>query len=347
MNDDPLDLVASTAPAITPDTEVLAKVRSTLMQTIDAAETSAASELISIDGHKPRKGRKRRRILPIAAIAVVLAGATGTAWAVFGGGNSGDTTNLSCPSPTGPHSSDVDPDGQAIVGVVTGDPVLDCADAWRKMTTAEPPKMTAYDNGAGAVVVLPTRATAPAEYRRLAPGEYQHADAASLQRNLDDVATGLEAQCDGFEAAAQRTRKILDRLGMRGWTVEQGHPGRVADGTRNCAAAGVDAATHTVMIVGAGQQGDHPFRSFAQQVHDAVENSCLDVGEASKAVRDIAGETTVDNAGTLVDLGAPDVVGITPMHNPLASCTTVTVTVGGNVSVTLEGAEQTSGSDAK
>lgn len=340
MNDDPLDLVGALAPPVTPDLEALARVRSSLMNTIDSIEAPPNPDLIALDGPRRRKQRKRRRFVPIAAAAMVLAGATGTAWAVFGGGNSADTANLSCPSPAGPHSSDVDHDAHVIVGVVTGDPVVDCTEEWRKMTTSAPPTMTAYDNGAGAVVVLPARAPAPAGYRELAPGVYQHAEVATLQRNLDDVATGLEAQCYAFAAAERQTGKVLDRLGMDGWAVEQGHPGRVPDGTRDCAIAAVDAATRTVMIVGAGPRSDHPFRPFAEKVHEAVEHSCLGTEEASKVVRGIAGETTIDEAGTLVDLGAPNVVDVRTVQNAEAACASVTVAVGGNVAITLEGPEQ-------
>lgn len=324
MTDDPIELVGVLAPMTTPDDRVLERVRSTLMESIEPT--------YSVD-----PPARRRRFIPIAAIAAVLALSGGTAWAVANRGSSADTLNLSCPSPAGPHSAQVDPDAHTIVHTVSGDPVADCAATWRKMTTAAPPAMTAYDNGHGGVVVLPAAATPPATYRRLAAGKYQQANAATLQRELDDVATGVQAQCYDYAEAKTRTEKILETLGMRDWTIEQGHPGRVADGTHNCAAAGVDPAGHRVMIVGAGGLGNDPLKPFAEDVHDVVERSCISTDEAVTVINSLAAHTVVRNGDTTVELGAPHVVDITTLDDPNASCTSVTVTVGGNVAVTLVG----------
>lgn len=345
MNDDPIELVGALAPPTTPDDRVLTRVRSTLMDTIDEAAPSTNDDLIAIDGRPGRRRRKRRRIAPIAAIAVVLAGATGTAWAVLGNRNSAETTTLSCPSPAGPHADEVDEDAQTIIPAVSGDPVVDCTAHWRTMTSAEPPKMKAYDNGRGGVVVLAADAAAPKQYRALAPGEYQHADAATLQRNLDDVAVGLEARCYDLDGAKKLTDSMLDALGMKGWKVEQAHPGRAADGKRNCASAGVDAATRTVMILGAGPgRIGTPYRSFAEQLHRTLDSSCLGIDQAEARVQTIASRTTVDVNGQRYKLIDPHGVSITKVPSPDTSCTSVTVTVGGGVSVTLEGPEQPSGS---
>ncbi len=307
------------------------------MTTIETAEPLTNDDLIAIDGRPARRRRKRRRIVPIAAIAVVLAAATGTAWAVLGNRNSAETTNLSCPSPADPHSGEVDPDGHAIIGVASGNPVVDCTTAWRKLTTAPPPDMVAYDNGDGVVVVLAEGTPVPEMYRALDPGTYQHTEVAALQRRLEDVATGLEAACLDFSSARQMAEKTLDELGLENWTVEQGRPGRIADGQRSCAAAGVDGSARTVTILGAGPQGDHPFGPFAVAVHDAVEASCLDIGEATAAVHRIASATTIHNGSISVDLAAPGVVDVDVVEDAQASCTQVTVTVGGKVSVTLDG----------
>lgn len=329
MTDDPIELVAAFAPPTTPDVRVLARVRSTLMDTIEPA----IEPTFSVD--RPR--RRRRRFIPIAAVAAVLALSGGTAWAVANWGSSADTLNVSCPSPAGPHSAQVDPDAHTIVPTVSGDPVADCTATWRKMTTAATPTLIAYDNGHGAVVVLPTSATPPAGYQELVRGDYQQASAATLQRELDDAATGIEAQCYDFAEAKARTGKILASLGMRDWTIEQGHPGRIADGGRNCAAAGVEPGTRTVMIVGAGGFDDDPIKGFATAVHHEVERSCIGTDAARSAIRQLAAHTTVRRGDTTVDLAAPHVLDITTVADPAASCASVTVTTGGNISVTLEG----------
>src|SRR5699024_4880403 len=118
-----------------------------LMHSIHEAETAAEDDLIPIDGpRKTRKHRRRRRILPIVAIVAVLAGATGTAWAVLANRDTADTSTVSCPAPSGP-------DDVVGISVVTGDPVVDCTNAWESLTDEPVPEMTAYDNGDGAVVV--------------------------------------------------------------------------------------------------------------------------------------------------------------------------------------------------
>lgn len=354
MNDDPIDLVTAIAPDVTDAPEVLARVRSNLVTSIEPTpvESTAAAQpngdRIPIDRRPRRTRRVRRRLVPIAAIVAVLAGATGTAWAVFANHDSAETTTVSCPSPTGPHSGEVDTGAETIIRAVSGDPVVDCTAHWRTMTSAAPPKMKAYDNGHGAVVVLAEDATPPASYRTLAPGRYQDANAATLQRNLDDVAIGLEAHCYDFDGAKKLGDSMLDALGMKGWTVEQAAQSRVPDGERDCASAGVDGDTRTIEILGAGADRiGTPYVAFAEKVHRTLDASCLGVDEAERRVQVIAQDTTVDVYGDRYKLVDPHGVLITKVANPDASCTAVTVTVGGTVSVTLEGPEQPSGSVAE
>lgn len=333
MNDDPLDLVSALAPTTTPDDRVLTRVRSTLMDTIDKSEPTTNGDTISLEGDRRNRPNrlKRRRVLPLAAIAVVLAAATGTAWAVTHRGSAAQTDNLSCPVPN-------DPNANAVVDVVTGDPIVDCANQWKSETDLPVPKMNAYDNGHGGVEVKLASDPVPPGATTLPRGVYQNADIRRLENRIADVGDGIDAGCYDTAAAKKMVEGYFDDLGMKGWQVRvDDTPPKSSRG--NCALAMADPTTGTVTVrSGRSPHDTHSvFKPFADGVHARLGEQCLNTTDAQAAIQDLAKETTVQNGPTTVHLGEQGMIRFQLATDPTAKCTTATVTVGGAVSVTLNG----------
>ena len=139
---DPLDTVRNLSPQVGAQPELLERVRNDFMANIIQSPEAAP----------PRRSR-RRWAIPIAAAAVLTTAAT--AWAVMH--DSSNSTAFQCPD-------------NAIIDAVTGDPVLDCANEWRRDNETEPPPMVAYDNGRGVVVVLRKATPCPTSTRPSTPG---------------------------------------------------------------------------------------------------------------------------------------------------------------------------------
>lgn len=337
MNDDPIDLVGAIAPDTTPDPAALARVRSTLMATIDRADASASGDTIPLIPKRPRR-RRRRRLLPIAAVAAVLAVSGGTAWAIAQRGSSDQTDNLSCPVPG-------EPDAESIVSVVTGDPIVDCAEEWRHLSDAPVPAMKAFDNGDGGVVVRLATDPAPDGATELPPGVYQNADIRRLENRIADVGTGIESGCYDTQTAKTMVEGYLQGLGMDDWSVRVVPTGLDAKG--DCAmATGLDPASKTIGVESGSPDlslgGD--MKAFALEVHGIVEDRCLSTADAEAAIRQVADRTTVQVGDpahpTTLHLGEPDMIRYQIADDANAECTTATVTVGGATVVDLIGPEK-------
>lgn len=144
---DPLDVVRDLAPPVDTEAELLERVRNDLMAAIDSSGLTKS----------PDSTHRQRRWVALIAAAVALTTAT-TTWAVTR--NSSNSTTVECPT--------------GIYAAVTGDPVLDCSNNWRRDNNSEPPAMAAYVNSRAGVVVLLATDTTPNGYAPLQPGVFQN-----------------------------------------------------------------------------------------------------------------------------------------------------------------------------
>lgn len=313
---DPLDTVRDLATPVGAHPELLERVRNDLMATITQPPQSDAAST-------PRRTR-RRWAIPIAAAAVLTTAAGG--WAILL--NSSDSTGLQCP-------------GNAFIDAVTGDPVLDCANEWRRDNETEPPPMVAYENGRGGVVVLLEGDSVPDGYTALGPGPFQNTALIELEAALGDVGTGLESGCYDDVAATEITRRELDRLGLAEWTVTVDDDRR-PDGTATCAYFIVDAALQQVQLIGLpGANAPDPYSAYAAALDEQLDAACVGLDEAADLARTLAASTEIVVNGTRIDFTEEaSVLFIHIVEDPDAACTRANVNVGGRVEVTLRGPTQ-------
>lgn len=313
---DPLDTVRGLAPPVGAQPDLLERVRNDLMATITQPPQPDAT---------PTRRRLRRRwAISIAAAAVLTTAAGG--WVILH--NSSDSTGVQCP-------------GNLVIDAVTGDPVLDCANEYRRYNETEPPPMVAYDNGRGGVVVLRESDAVPDGYTALDRGPFQNTALIELEAALGDVGTGLESSCYDQVAATEITRRELDRLGLAEWTVTVDDDRR-PDGAATCAYFIVDAELQQVQLIGLpGANVPDPYRNYAVALDEQLSASCAGLEEAAELVRTLAADTDIVVDGTRIDF--TEQAGVLFIHiveDPDASCTRADVNVGGRVEVTLRGPTQ-------
>ena len=312
---DPLDIVRDLAPQVGAQPELLERVRKDFMATITQSPEAASSP----------KRRRRRWAIPIAAAAVLSTAAAG--WAILH--DSSDSTALQCP-------------GSVVIDAVTGDPVLDCSNDWRRYNETEPPSMVAYDDGRGGVAVLVEGEPVPDGYTALEPGPFQNTALIELEAALGDVGTGLESGCYDDVAAAEITRRELDRLELAGWAVTV-DDGRRPDGSSTCAYFIVDAALQQVQLIGVPDESNapDPYGAYSAALNEQLNADCVDLEDAADLARMLAADTEIVVDGTRIDF--TEEAGVLFLHiveDPDASCTRADVNVGGRVEVTLRGPTQ-------
>lgn len=308
---DPLDIVRNLAPQVGAQPELVARVRKDFMATITQSPEAASP-----------KRRRRRWAIPIAAAALLSTAAT--AWAVMH--DSSDSTALQCP-------------GNAIIDAVTGDPVLDCSNEWRRYNETEPPPMVAYDNGRGGVSVLVEGEPVPDGYTPIEPGPFQNAALIELEAALNDVGTGLESGCYDDVAATEITQRELDRLELAGWTVAVDDDRR-PDGSSSCAYPIVDAALQQVRLIGLHDESNapDPYSAYSAALNEQLDAGCVGLEDAADLARRLAADTEIVVDGTHIDFTEEaGVLFIHVVEDPDASCTRADVNVGGRVEVTLRG----------
>ncbi len=311
---DPLDIVRDLAPQVGAQPELLERVRKDFMATITQSPEAVSGP----------KRRRRRWALPIAAAAVLSTVAAG--WAILA---SSDSTALQCP-------------GNVVIDAVTGDPVLDCSNEWRRSNDTPSPPMVAYDNGRGGVVVLVEGDPVPDGYTALEPGTVQNTALIELEAALSDVGTGLESGCYDDVAATEITQRELDRLELTDWTVTV-DADRRPDGSSSCAYFIVDASSQQVQLIGlhGAITTPDPYNAYSAALDELLNADCANLDDAADLARSLAAETEIVVDGTRIDF--TEEAGVLVIHlveAPEASCTRADVNVGGRVEVTLRGPTQ-------
>lgn len=273
------------------------------------------AELINaIESSQPRTSagrserRARRRITAVAAVLVSLL-TVGTAWALTR--QPQQTTRILCPE-------------HLVIAAVSGDPVADCARALNK-AGFQPPAMAAYTNEAGGVVVLEDGTDVPADLQPLGDEFRQDVSIIELEAALNDVTTGLEADCYSTDEAVPIIQRTIADFGFE-WSVDVV---RTADGESTCAISYLEPETSTVgltAVEGSAPGDDQPWIALGSQLTAALEEECLDLAQAASLVNDLA-----------EDLDMTEMMSITETEDEQTACTRATVTVGGMVFVDLRG----------
>jgi len=302
---DELDRIRDLRPSVAPPSQQLVETERTCLMTVIDRETQH-------EAPNPTRARKRW-VLPGAAIVALATAAAGYAITR----DVGTTTEVSCP------------DG--IVDAVTGNPVEDCADLWRRQNGTEPPELVAYDNQRGSISVVPVDAEVPVDWTPLEQGFSQDAGLIELDAALADYGDGLNAQCYSPEDARPIAESTLERLGLHDWSVhiDEDRPG--GDGT--CTTHVLDPEEKQVVIFpleGAGPPNDASYRVLAASAQAQVDDQCLSREDAVETVRQIAADLDIDeSAGEVTIHSVPD---------PSATCSRTDVNVGGSIEITVRGA---------
>jgi hypothetical protein len=252
--------------------------------------------------------RVRRRITAVAVLLLSLL-TVGTAWALTR--QPEQTTRILCPE-------------NLVTAAVSGDPVADCA---RVLSEAgiEPPAMAAYTNELGAVTVVEVGADVPSGLQPLEDDFRQDVSIVEFEAALNDVTTGLDADCYSTDEALPIIDRTIADFGFE-WTVDVV---RNADGESSCAVSFLQPETSTVgltAVEGSAPGDDQPWIALGSQLAATLEEECLDLNQAASLVNDLA-----------EDLDMTEMMSITQTEDEQAACTRATVTVGGMVFVDLRG----------
>lgn len=269
-----------------------------------------------LDGSRPSKKRWLLPGLAVAALATTAAGYALTR-------DVATTTEVACATAT--------LDAIAIVDAVSGDPVADCADLWRRQNGTEPPELVAYDNQRGGITVVPADAEVPADWTLLEQGVSQDARLIELDAALADYGDGLNARCYEPDGARPIVENAIDRLGLDDWAIRIDEDRAGGDGT--CTTHVLDPEAQQVVIFPIVEMTsppeDTPYRLLAASVQAQVDDECLTREEAVDTVSRIAAELGIDEtAGELVIHSVPD---------DSAACSRTDVNVGGRIEVTVRG----------
>lgn len=316
---DPLDELRGLAPLVDGQPKLLEHVRNNFMTLIehDTHPTDGPPDEL-----QPRRNR-RRWAIPIATALVAT-----TAAATFAlTRSSSDSTNLQCP--TG-RDDDI-----KIVAAVTGNPVVDCSNVWRREHNSEPPAMKAYDNGSGGVTVRLANDPVPKGDTALDSGPYQNAALIELESSLDDVGSGLHSGCYDVPAARTIAQRKLDQLGLREWTISIDRKRR-PDGASRCAYFITKPEEKEVQLIGMGSaaDGQNPWAPFVADLNEQLTAECAGIDEAVDLTRTLAKNTDLEINGIVMDTAA---VQVSTVDDPSASCTLADVNIGGSVEVMLRG----------
>jgi hypothetical protein len=296
----------------------------------DGAERLLEAIVRLSPGHERPARRRLRRPLVIALALVVLVAATGAGWALTHG-SARETTSVDCLI-----------DGQTtVIDATSGDPAADCAVIW----PAPVPKLQAYANGLGGVVVIPASEKPESSWTPIAS---QDVALIELQESLDDNINGLDSSCFGSSAARTFTQQRLDRLGFIGWTVNVRPPAQqqnaqppagtksapTAAGSADCYGGFADPTSKTVTLMGSGNQAgpaNWPPHRLADSLRPLT-HECLSLSAMKSEV--VQRATSLGMSRTVED---PHNYELNSTEDDSMRCATVYETVGGTTDVIVRG----------
>lgn len=265
-------------------------------------------------GRERSATRRLRRPLVFAVAVLVIAGATGAAWAMTHG-SARDTTSVDC----------IVQGVDSIVDARSGDPAADCVAVWESLTGHPAPPLTAYDNDLGGVAVIPSSETPPANWTPIAS---QNIALIELQESLGDYINGPESGCFSSSQATTFVQQQLDRLGFTDWTIDV----RSSDGS--CYGGFTLPDTKTVVLAaGSDQSGaaDWPPRQLADSLRPLT-SECLSLAAMKN---DVVQRATALGMSQTVE--GDHNYQLSATTDNTMRCATVYETVGGTIDVVIRG----------
>jgi hypothetical protein len=257
--------------------------------------------------------RRYRRPIAVAVAAVVIAAATGAGWALTHR-DARETTAVDC----------IIGGATTVIDATSGDPAADCAAVW----PAPVPRLQAYDDGTGGVVVIPRSQKAPEGWTPIAS---QDVALIALQESLDDHVNGLASACFDLSAAKSFAQRQLDWLGFVGWTigVRQSSPSAGL-----CYGGLAEPQTKTLTLMASGDQSgspDWPPRQLANSLRPLTQE-CLSMPAMRSQVEQRASrlgmsQRVQDSRNYVLDSSRDDTM----------RCASVRETVGGTTHVIVRG----------
>jgi|GEM_PF-6634323 len=202
-----------------------------------------------------------------------------------------------------------------VIGAVTGDPVVDCANDYHRVSGLTAPPLIAYSSGIGGIEVLPANVTPPADYKALPSGTTLDLEKTLLDETLGDVVAGLNAACLDQAQAVTRSEQIVAALGYTDWRVVVDPPVGQPDGM--CWVAGARGSDKTVRVArlgGLDPQNHTRIRAFAKPLR-ASTTSCWDRTTALAQIRDAATAAGIKES----------VLAITTIDDATSRCSTIHV----------------------
>lgn len=255
---------------------------------------------------------KSRRWPRLAAAGVVVVALAGASYGVIAP-RLGETDGTNCYI-----------DGGILhISSLTGDPVTDCAQQWRRSGKNPPTDLVAFRDDGGAVGVT-ARGQVPPDSDLIPAGTAQDGSLIELNSSLQDIVDGPEGRCTPGADAAAYARTELDRLGHRDWTV-----GRDDDAT--CAALVIGPDSQTVSVIPSSLHVGEPDGTARRQaelstaLRVSVSQGCLNAGEAQGAVKKILTDSDIPSSAYRITTVAVD----------RTQCTRIDVIAGGIYDVRL------------
>ncbi len=260
-----------------------------------------------------RPSHRLRRPLVVAVAVVAVAAATGAGWALTQG-SAQETTSVDCQING----------GTTVINATSGDPAADCAAIW----PAPVPKLQAYDDGIGGVVVIPASEKPQADWTSIAS---QDVSLIELQESLDDNINGLDSGCFSASSATTFARQQLDRFGLIGWSVQVNSSSETG---QLCYGAYADPQATTVTLMSTGDQSgaaNWPPRRLADSLRPLTQE-CLSLATMKSEVEQRAAglgmSQTVENDHNYV---------LNSTEDDTMRCATVTEAVTGTTYVVVRG----------
>ena len=209
--------------------------------------------------------------------------------------------------------------GGGAIGPVMGDPIVDCANEYHRVSGLTAPPLIAYSSGIGGIEVLPASVTPPADYTALPSGTTLDLEKTLLDETLGDVVAGLNVTCLDQAQVVTRSEQIVGALGYADWRVVVDPPVGFPDGT--CWVAGARGGDRTVRVArlgGLDPQNDTQIRAFAKPLR-ASTAGCWGRATALAQIRDAATAVGIKESALVVNA----------IDDGTARCSTIHVSGGG------------------
>ena len=285
------------------------------------APDSLLEDIINMPAPPPERRRRLRRVLLPAVALIVI---TATAATAVISRQPEQTSAIAC-------------NGENIIPARTGDPIADCAAELASLDISHG-ELQAFTDQFGGVSVYEAELDVPKGAQPLNDDFRQDVAIIELEASLNDIVTGLDADCYSTDEARPIVEREIASVGLD-WGIEVGLENgapRIADGSSTCAKALVKPETESVMLislrgpVSTDASGEEPPQTaVSQELKQHLDAECLALDDAVAFAEELFTRAAAeDSRNTATVSGTVD---------NSVSCSRVDVTVGGSVFVDVRG----------